>query len=92
MAQARPDHPALFFESRQTSYRELAEWSDRIAAGLARQVAPGSRIGLSLQKSDGLAATVLAILKLGCAYVPLDPSYPPERLRFFVENLSLIHI
>lgn len=92
VAQARPNHPALIFESRQTSYRELAEWSDRIAAGLARQVAPGSRIGLSLQKSDGLAATVLAILKLGCAYVPLDPSYPPERLRFFVENSAVRYV
>lgn len=92
MVQARPGHPALIFESRQTSYRELAEWSDRIAAGLARQVAPGSRIGLSLQKSDGLVATVLAILKLGCAYVPLDPSYPPERLRFFVENSAVRYV
>ena len=92
MAQARPNHPALIFESRQTSYRELAEWSDRIAAGLAHQIAPGSRIGLSLQKSDGLVATVLAILKLGCAYVPLDPSYPPERLRFFVENSAVRYV
>ncbi|MFZ4789681.1 MAG: amino acid adenylation domain-containing protein [Candidatus Competibacteraceae bacterium] len=89
MVQARPDHPALIFESHQTSYRELADWSDGIAAGLSRQVAPGSRIGLSLQKSEGLVATVLAILKLGCAYVPLDPSYPPERLRFFVENCAV---
>jgi amino acid adenylation domain-containing protein/thioester reductase-like protein len=92
MVQARPDHPALVFGERRSSYRELAAWSDCIAAGLSRQVEPGSRIGLSMQKSDGLMATVLAILKLGCAYVPLDPTYPPDRLRFFVENCAVRHV
>lgn len=89
MARARPDHPALVFGERRLSYRELDDWSDRIAGGLARTLASGGRIGLSMQKGDALVATVLAILKLGCAYVPLDPSYPPDRLRFFVDNCAI---
>ncbi|MGE4559574.1 MAG: amino acid adenylation domain-containing protein [Desulfobulbus sp.] len=87
-----PDRLALVFDERRHTFAELADWSDRIAAGLARHVAPGDRIGLSMQKSDGLVATVLAILKLGCAYIPLDPSYPPDRVRFFVENAAVGHV
>ena len=91
-AQAHPDHVALVFGDRRHTYRELAAWTDRIAAGLRRRVAPGDRVGLSMQKSDGLVATVLALLKLGCTYVPLDPSYPPDRVRFFVENAAVRHV
>lgn len=89
IVQTVPNRPALLFNDRCHTFRELADWSDRIAAGLLRRVTPGARIGLSMQKSDGLVATVLAILKLGCAYVPLDPSYPPDRVRFFVENAAV---
>ena len=92
IAQTHPDRIALVFGERRHTFRELADWSDRIAAGLARHTAPGDRVGLSMQKSDGLVATVLALLKLGCAYVPLDPSYPPDRLRFFVEDAAVRHI
>jgi len=89
MVQAHSAHIALVFGERRSTYRQLDEWSDRIASGLARHVTPGSRVGLSMQKSDTLVASVLAILKLGCAYVPLDPTYPPDRLRFFAENAGV---
>ena len=89
VAREHPDHIALVFGDRHSTYRQLDAWSDRIAAGLSRHVLPGGRVGLSMQKSDSLIAGVLAILKLGCAYVPLDSSYPPERLRFFVENAAV---
>ena len=89
MVRANPETVALVFGERQSTYRALDDWSDRLAAGLMRYVAPGSRVGLSMQKSDSLIASVLAILKLGCAYVPLDPTYPPDRLRFFAENAAV---
>ncbi len=92
IVQTCPDRLALLFNDRRHTFRELAEWSDRIAAGLLRRVVPGDCVGLSMQKSDGLIATVLAILKLGCAYVPLDPSYPADRVRFFVENGAVRHV
>ncbi|MFP4325470.1 MAG: amino acid adenylation domain-containing protein [Desulfonatronovibrio sp.] len=92
IARSNPSHSALVFDSRQTTYKELDKWSDRIAAGLASRVRPGERVGLSMRKSDGVVATVLGILKLGCAYVPLDSGYPPDRVRFFVENCAVKHV
>ncbi len=89
MVRTHPEHIALVFGERRSTYRQLDEWSNRIASGLARHVTLGSRVGLSMQKSDALVASVLAILKLGCAYVPLDPTYPPDRLRFFAENAGV---
>ncbi|EIC20389.1 non-ribosomal peptide synthetase [Thiorhodovibrio frisius] len=92
VAARAPEAPAVLFEGRSLSYQALAELSDRIASGLLRRLAPGSRVGLSMHKSDTLVATLLGILKAGCAYVPLDPSYPPERLRFFAENAGVTHV
>ncbi len=92
VAAASPAQTALVFAGKRHSYQELAEWSDALAAAILEAVPPGSRLGLSMQKSDTLVATVLAILKAGCAYVPLDPSYPPDRLRFFVENAAVSHV
>lgn len=87
-----PDRVALIFEENRHTFAELDKWSDCIATGLAQYVVPGDRVGLSMQKSDGLVATVLAILKLGCAYIPLDPSYPADRVRFFVENAEVKYV
>ena len=86
MAQAHPDQCALRFGEQHTSYQQLAVWSDQIAAGLRSSLQPGDRVGLAMQKSDTLVASVLAILKLGCAYVPLDASYPADRVRYFAQN------
>jgi amino acid adenylation domain-containing protein/thioester reductase-like protein len=80
---------AVRYGEQQLSYRELDALSDAIARGLSACVPPGARIGLSMQKSVLLVATVLGVLKAGCAYVPLDPAYPAERLRYFVENCSV---
>ncbi|MFO7728076.1 MAG: amino acid adenylation domain-containing protein [Desulfonatronovibrio sp.] len=91
-ARSNPLHSAVVFDGKQTTYEELDKWSDRIAAGLALKIRPGERIGLSMRKSDGVVATVLGILKLGCAYVPLDSGYPPDRVRFFVENCAIKHV
>ena len=74
------------FGEQHTSYQQLAVWSDQIAAGLRSYLQPGDRVGLAMQKSDTLVASVLAILKLGCAYVPLDASYPADRVRYFAQN------
>jgi amino acid adenylation domain-containing protein/thioester reductase-like protein len=86
MVQADPERCALVFGERRTSYQQLALWSDQIAAGLHAHLQPGDRVGLAMQKSDTLVASVLAILKLGCAYVPLDSSYPADRVRYFAQN------
>ena len=89
VAAAHASRVAVRCGEQQLSYRELDALSDAIARGLSACVPPGARIGLSMQKSVLLVATVLGVLKAGCAYVPLDPAYPAERLRYFVENCSV---
>ena len=84
-----PMQDAVRFGDQTLTYRELDLLSDRIAHGLAAIMVPGTCVGLSMRKGTLLVATVLGVLKAGCAYVPLDPDYPPERLRYFVENCSI---
>jgi amino acid adenylation domain-containing protein/thioester reductase-like protein len=84
-----PMQDAVRFNDETLTYRELDLLSERIAHSLAATMAPGACVGLSMRKGTLLVATVLGVLKAGCAYVPLDPDYPPERLRYFVENCSI---
>ena len=84
-----PLQEAVRFGGETLTYRELDRLSDRIALGLSLAVEPGARVGLSMRKGTLLVATVLGVLKAGCAYVPLDPDYPPERLRYFVSNCAI---
>ncbi|MGP8439727.1 amino acid adenylation domain-containing protein [Paraburkholderia fungorum] len=86
---AHASRVAVRWGEQQLSYRELDALSDAIAHGLSARMPAGARIGLSMQKSVLLVAAVLGALKAGCAYVPLDPAYPAERLRYFVENCSV---
>ncbi len=69
------------------TYAELNARSTRIARRLAaRGVGPETVVGIALPRSADLIATILGILKLGAAYLPIDPSLPPERIRFMVED------
>ena len=86
-ADRAPDAPAVSMGSERLTYRELDERANRLAHHLlARGVRPGDRIALRLERSAGLVVAVLAVLKTGAAYVPLDPAYPTERLAFALED------
>lgn len=89
MVATYPDNIAVIFEDRRLTYRELDDLSNGIASGLLHHVKPGDRIGLSLQKSEMLIASLMGILKTGCAYVPLDASYPVDRVQYFVKNAAV---
>ena len=76
-----PDRDAVVFRRSATSYAELDDAADELATALrADGVAPGSRVGVLLERSVDLIAALLAVVKAGAAYVPLDPTYPPARL------------
>jgi non-ribosomal peptide synthetase component F len=77
---------------RQTlSYRELDARARRLAVELiARGVAPGDVVGLAFERVPELMIALLGILHAGGAYLPLDPSYPEERLRFMVEDSGVV--
>ncbi|MFD0272687.1 amino acid adenylation domain-containing protein [Kitasatospora sp. NPDC127111] len=91
-AAAGPDAPAVAApaESGPTArlgYGELAERSGRAAARLrALGAGPGSVVALCLDKSPELITTLLAVLRTGAAYLPLDPGHPADRLAYMVEN------
>ncbi|MCP3805519.1 amino acid adenylation domain-containing protein [Allokutzneria sp. A3M-2-11 16] len=78
-AAARPDACALVFEDGTMSYGELDVAASRLAAFLAaRGVGPGDLVAVLLPRGFDLIVAILAILKRGAAYVPLDPSHPDE--------------
>lgn len=82
-----PDAVALVHASQRVSLRELNARANQLAHSLqARGVVPGSAIGVMLERSPDLIASLLAIWKAGGAYVPLDPAYPRERLRQMLDD------
>ncbi|HHB89900.1 MAG TPA: amino acid adenylation domain-containing protein, partial [Anaerolineae bacterium] len=89
-AAATPDTPAVVFEGQTLTYAELDARANQLAHALiARGVGPESRVGVLMERSGDVAIAVMGILKAGAAYVPLDPSYPPERLRYMIEDAGL---
>ncbi|PZD92997.1 hypothetical protein DNH61_25415 [Paenibacillus sambharensis] len=82
-----PDHPALADSSRRLTFGELNDRANRLARLLRSEgAAPGQIVGVSTDRSVDVVTAMLAILKAGAAYLPLDPSYPAERLRYFAED------
>ena len=82
-----PDSVALVFQDQALSYAELDRRSNALARLLARKGAgPESVVGLLLERSPLMVVALLAAAKAGAAYLPLDPSYPAQRLRFMVED------
>ncbi len=82
-----PDRPAVSYEGEILSYGELNRRANRIAHFLrARSVGPGQLVGLCLDRSLDTVTAILAVLKAGAAYVPMDPSNPAERVRMIVED------
>ena len=78
-----PDAVALVCGDERLTYRQLDQRANDLAPVLRRQGAgPDVLIGLFLERSVDMAVAVLAVLKAGSAYVPLDPAYPRERLAF----------
>jgi amino acid adenylation domain-containing protein len=82
-----PDAIALVFEGHQLSYRELDRRATQLAHFLLRSLtAQESRIAICLERSLEMIVAILAILKTGSAYVPLDPGYPKDRISFQLQD------
>ncbi|MFF0018027.1 amino acid adenylation domain-containing protein [Streptomyces sp. NPDC005374] len=81
-ARRRPEAVAVVCDRETLTYRQLDARADRLAAALAAAgVRRGSLVGVYLGRSADLVVGLLAVLKAGAAYVPLDPVYPPDRIR-----------
>ena len=84
-----PDAPAVEFEGASWSYRELDERSDAVASQLIRRgVRVEDRVAVLLPRSLELVAVLLGVVKAGAAFVPVDPSYPVERVSFILADAA----
>jgi amino acid adenylation domain-containing protein len=85
-----PDLVAVIAGERQLSYEELERRSSVLASNLqALGVVPDTLVGVAMERSEILVISLLAILKAGAAYVPLDPGYPAERLDWIIEDSAM---
>jgi len=89
-AQQHPNDPALTCDGETLTYGELNQRVQRLAGWLrGRGVGAGDRVGICTQRGFGMVTAVLATLRCGAAYVPLDPTYPRERLDFMAQDAEL---
>ena len=84
-----PEAPALTFQGQHVSYAELNSRANQLAHYLRQLgVKAETPIGVCLNRSIEMVVALIAILKAGGVYIPLDPEYPTERLAFILEDVS----
>ncbi|MGH3522331.1 MAG: non-ribosomal peptide synthetase, partial [Mycobacterium sp.] len=86
-AELSPDAVAVVYEGRQYSYREINEEANRLAHWLIEQgIGTEDIVAVLLDKSPELVITALGVLKAGAVYLPVDPTYPEDRLSFILDD------
>jgi natural product biosynthesis luciferase-like monooxygenase protein len=84
-----PDATALTIRDQSCSYRELNRRANRLARELvARGAGPDQMVGIFVDRSIDMVVGLLGVLKSGAAFVPLDPSYPRERLGWMLDDAA----
>ena len=82
--------PAVVFGNENLSYSQLDERSNQLAHFLqAKGVTEGALVALGIDRSIEMIVGIIGILKAGAAYVPIDISYPPERIQFMLEDTAV---
>jgi amino acid adenylation domain-containing protein/thioester reductase-like protein len=82
-----PNNVAVIFEDKQLSYQQLNQQANQLAHYLqSLGVKPGELVGICIERSLEMIIGVVGILKAGGAYIPLDPTYPQERLASMLED------
>ena len=85
--QLTPDNMAVVYHDHQYTYREVDEISERIAGYVAAQgLGSEDVVSVLIPRCEWMAIVSIGVLKAGCAYQPLDPSYPAERLNFMMKD------
>jgi aspartate racemase len=85
-----PNAIAVVFQNQQLTYQQLNQRANQLAHHLQKLgVKPEVTVGICLERSVEMLIAILAILKAGGAYIPLDPTYPQERLTFMLQDSQL---
>lgn len=85
-----PDHIAVICEAKEYSYLDLDKYANRIAHYLLlKGVLARDRVGILLKRSIETYAAIIAVLKLGATYVPLDTSFPIDRINYIIDDADL---
>ena len=85
-----PNNIAAQFDDQQLTYAELENQSNELAHVLQAQgIGPNKLVGIVKQRSLSLLVSVLGVMKAGAAYVPIDPSYPQERVNYMLDHAGL---
>ncbi|MBD2203724.1 amino acid adenylation domain-containing protein [Calothrix sp. FACHB-1219] len=89
-AQLTPDAIAVFDRANPLTYQQLDRLSNQVAAYLRTQgVSPNTRVGIMTERGARMIIGILGILKAGGSYIPLDPAYPTDRLRYILEHATI---
>jgi non-ribosomal peptide synthetase component F len=84
-----PDNAAIKFDDQVVTYRTLVDRSNQLSRLLMDgNIKKGDIIGLAVDRSPQMVICLLAIMKCGAAYLPLDPEYPKERIEFMLDDSS----
>jgi amino acid adenylation domain-containing protein len=83
-----PDLVAVIFEGVNLTYRSLDEKSNQLANYLKERyiIQSDDLVGIQIERSEWLIISILAVLKSGAAYLPIDPDYPAERINFLLND------
>lgn len=88
-----PDNVAVVFENEQLTYRELNERANKLANYLLdKGITSKTNVGILTSRSFDSIIGFLAILKLDCTYVPIDPTYPMDRIEYMISSSSINYI
>jgi amino acid adenylation domain-containing protein len=86
-AERTPDTLAVVFEDERLTYRELNSRANQLARYLRKQgVTPGVLVALCVERRAEMVVGIVGVLKAGAAYVPIDPSYPFERISSMLDD------
>ena len=88
-AKATPDNIAVVYKDKRYTYKDVDEISDRIAGFVAAKgLGAEDVVSVLIPRCEWMAIASLGVLKAGCAYQPLDPTYPKERLNFMMQDAN----
>ncbi|MCI8482443.1 MAG: amino acid adenylation domain-containing protein [Clostridia bacterium] len=82
-----PDNIAVVFENKKLTYRELNEKANQLARFLKdNSISTSDIVGISMERSFEIILCMLAVLKAGAAYLPIDPTYPKSRISYIIKD------